>query len=88
MRVIAYDETGNHRVPHEIGVGDILDWKRDGYRGFVRGQVFMLNENTRCICITVLLSKSARGRTTWITDRNILRVYVCAGNRKSPTRGD
>jgi hypothetical protein len=34
--ILAYDESGNRRMPTPVAIGDEIDWKHDGTRGVMR----------------------------------------------------
>jgi len=82
--VKAYDASGGRRVPTQVAVGDIVEWKRQGTAGAFRCRVLALSRDDRAnlrIRVQVLSHDGAPVHAQrYITERNILRVHPGAAS--------
>lgn len=95
MQVAAYDANAITRPYHQLDEGDIVEWKRDGSRGFQFGRVTALvaknidgSDRRAPIRISPLdAQRSATGaRERWIGRNSVMRIFDSRGIRKQPTK--
>ena len=86
LRVLAFDETGDRRVPYLLEESDLVEWKRQGATGFQWGRVDFLRTDQvpRPIRIMPLAAdrSSYGGRARWISSFALMHVYDSKGVRK------
>jgi hypothetical protein len=79
--ILAYDESGNRRMPTPVAIRDEIDWKRQGTRGSYRARVLDIRRDNRgrTRLVIQLLSHDGRplpsGRSRSITS-GVMRVYL------------
>lgn len=89
MMTPAFDETGNARPLHELNVGDLIEWKRNGSTGFRRARVTGLApKRSKPICIEPVTrdDKPSGERERWVGIGAVMHVYDRNGTRKRPHR--
>lgn len=89
--VLAWDDSGDRRVPHQLDEGDLIEWKRNGYTGYCWGRVDCLRDDGAAKPIRIMpylsdKSGPSGSRMRWISKLALMRVYDSKGNRKRPSQ--
>ena len=87
MLTPAYDMSGDKRPMHMLEEGDLIEWKRNGERGFSYGRVTcVIPESKRCIRImpTDKTWNVTGARERWIGRSAVMVVRDRFGFRKEP----
>ena len=98
MLARAFDESGNRRPTYRLEEGDLIEWKRNGERGFKFGRVTALcerdvsGESRKCPIRIMPLDQAkdpTGGRDRWIGRDAVMRIYERDGKtRKQPRPED
>jgi len=88
--VPAYDYSGNRRPLHRLAEGDLIEWKRNGSRGFKAGRVTcIVPEKKQPIRVMPYTSPDggySGERERWIGRDRVMRVYEQDGRTRRQPR--